>query len=385
MSKAEPDAMRRPNQRSTTSMVAAGIVALLLIIAPFSALPTGGLLGGDLVNSPSSLQTLALCLTIGALAMSYDVIMGYTGLFSFGHALFFAIGSYAFAMLLTLTELGFTAAVLGAVLVTVIASVALNAIALRATAIAFSMVTLALVQLASTIIGRNYLSTGGENGIPLPGDRMPSLLVGVFNAQYVYWLAVALFIVVFAIASYVTSTRMGRVWQAIRENELRVSVMGLNTYMYKLAATVVGSTLAGLCGVVYAIVIGTADPTVTTLFYSLGLVLMVVIGGKGRVWGAALGGILYTLLQVRLPEIAATDAIDELPAVLRIPLEGPQILIGLLFIFFIFVIPGGLAGLLVQVGQRLRGRHRGGGGTTVQREGETAPLAPQGEGEVAKT
>lgn len=361
MSEAATAAPPRPARRPAMSAVVAGLVAVVLLAAPFSALPAAGLLGGDLVNSPSSLQTLALCLTIGALAMSYDVIMGYTGLFSFGHALFFAIGSYAFAMLLTLSNLGFTASVVCALLVTVVAAVALNAIALRATAIAFSMVTLALVQLASTIIGRNYLSTGGENGIPLPGNRMPSLLVGVFNAQYVYWLSVALFIAVFAIANYVTSTRMGRVWQAIRENELRVSVMGLNTYVYKLAATVVGSTLAGLCGIVYAIVIGTADPTVTTLFYSLGLVLMVVIGGKGRVWGAALGGILYTLLQVRLPEIAASEGIENLPAFLRMALEGPQILIGLIFIFFIFVIPGGLAGLLVQVGGRLRGRAADGG------------------------
>lgn len=346
----------QPVPRRATSVVVAGVVALVLLAAPFSTLPAAGLLGGDLINSPSSLQTLALCLTIGALAMSYDVIMGYTGLFSFGHALFFAIGSYAFAMLLTLSDIGFAASVVCALLITVVASVALNAVALRATAIPFSMVTLALAQLASTIIGRNYLSTGGENGIPLPGDLMPSLLVGVFNAQYLYWLAVVLFIVVFAIARYVTSTRMGKVWQAIRENELRVSVMGLNTYVYKLAATVVGSTLAGLCGIVYAIVIGTADPTVTTLFYSLGLVLMVVIGGKGRVWGAALGGILYTLLQVRLPEIAASEGVEDLPAFLRITLESPQILIGLIFIFFIFVIPGGLAGLLVQVGDRLRGR-----------------------------
>ena len=367
--------------RSFTPRRLVGPVLLLalgvfLACAPYLPLKTFGILP-DALNSPGSLQLLAIMFTVAALAASFDILVGHTGLFSFGHALFFAIGAYGFAMTLTLTDLGFGPAVLAGLGATVLGAVVVNAVALRASLIAFSMVTLACAQLASIIVNRNYFRTGGEEGITLPYQKMPAVFVGIVNTKYTYWTALALLAVVVAVTVWVTSTRLGRVWHAIRENELRVSVMGLSVYWYKFASAVFASTLAGLCGIVYAIVLGTADPSVTGLFYSLGLIVMVILGGKGTVWGAVVGGLLYTLLEQRLPVVAQSDAIASLPAALRIPLSEPQLLLGAVFVVFIFVLPGGLA----DAARRLARRRRD---DRPQRPGATrpapdpAPAAPAG-------
>jgi branched-chain amino acid transport system permease protein len=331
--------------RRVVGSIAVLAVVVLLFLAPQMSISTGGVLP-DTINHPGTMQMLAIILIIGALAVSYDLMMGYTGLFSFGHALFFALGSYSFAMMLALTDVGFWTAALVALGVSVVSSLVVNAIALRASLIAFSMVTLAIAQLFATITGRNYFHTGGDEGVSIPPTKMPPSFAGIFNTSNLYLLAVWLLIVVFVVSKLLTMTRLGRVWQALRENELRVSVMGYNAYLYKLSVAAISGFLAGVCGIVYAVVLGGADPTVTGLFYSLGLIVMVTLGGKGRVWGALIGGILYTYLQQRLPVLAGSGAVQSLPGWLRIPLSEPQLLLGVVFLLFIFFLPGGLAQLI---------------------------------------
>ncbi|MFR9804075.1 branched-chain amino acid ABC transporter permease [Pseudonocardia sp. RS010] len=339
--------------------IAAVVLAVLLVLAAcvplMRGVPTGGALPGTL-SSPGSLQVLAVALCVAALATTYDLLLGYTGLFSLGHALFFATGSYGFAMTLALTDAGFGVSVLVGLGVTLVMAVLVNAVALRTTAIAYSMVTLAIAQLASIVVGRNYWGTGGEEGITLPFEKLPSGFHGVVNTRNVYWTALALFVVVVTVVALLTRTRVGRLWQAIRENELRVSVMGVDVYLHKLGVAVISSLLAGACGIVYCIVLGTAEPSVTTLFFSLGLVVMVILGGKGRVWGAALGGVLYVLLEQRLPSLASSESVQGLPAWLRIPLSEPELLLGVVFVLFIFFVPGGLASLIVRLFERPKTR-----------------------------
>lgn len=330
------------------SGIAVGTLALILLaVIPFLKVTTGGFLPGAL-NSPGSLQVLAVVLIIAALATSYDIVLGYAGLFSFGHALYFALGSYTFAMMMAHTEAGVWSSVGAAILVTVVGALLVNAVALRAKLIAFSMVTLAVTQVAFIFVSRNYFGTGGDEGLSVPFAKMPTGLVGIVNTRNIYWLALGLLVFVFAVSMWITSTRLGHTWQAVRENELRVQVMGQNVYLYKLSAIMVGSTLAGVCGIVYTIALGSADPQVTGIFYSLGLIVMLIIGGKGRIWGAVLGGAIYTSLEQRLPTLAASEAVDTLPVWLKIPLSEPTLLIGVIFIIFIFALPGGLASIIVK-------------------------------------
>ena len=342
MSTAIDTPVRRTRRRLVGPIVAI-VIAALLFIVPFLNVPTFGILPNNL-NRPGSLQVLAVVLTICALAVTFDIVFGYTGLLSFGHAMFFTLGGYGFAMTLKLTDLGFGVAVLVGILASIVGAVFVNAIALRATGVAFSMVTLAVAQLINIMISRNYFGSGGEEGLTLPFQAMPTFFIGIRNTQNLYWLALALLIIVVALALWVTSTRLGHSWKAVRENELRMKVMGVNTYLTKLSATVIASVLAGACGIVYVIVLGTAEPKISGLLFSLSLIVMVVLGGRGRIWGAVLGAALYTLLEQRLPTVAALPAIADLPAVFRIPLSEPQLLLGIAFIIFIYALPGGITG-----------------------------------------
>lgn len=318
--------------------------AALLACAPLLDLPTFGLLP-DRLAAPGSLQLLALCLVFGALAMSYDVLFGFTGLLSFGHALFFASGAYTFAIAVGVLHLSGAAALGLTLAVALVLPLVVGAISLRTSGIAFAMVTLAFAQAGAVLVGQDpWHATGGELGLALDYDRLPAVLVGVANTRWLYWLALALLVVVAAAVWWSTGSVTGRVWQAIRENGRRVEMLGLRPYAFKLAAFVTGSFLATLCGIVYVLLVGGANPSVTTAEFTLAILVMVVLGGAGSGWGALLGGIVYTYLDLRLVAIAGSPALESLPAPLRIPLSQPLFILGLIFILVVLFQPDGITG-----------------------------------------
>jgi branched-chain amino acid transport system permease protein len=208
------------------------------------------------------------------------------------------------------------------------------------------MVTLAFAQAGSILVGKNPSGlTGGEEGLGLDFDKLPEWTVGVLNTKNLYWLALAYAAVVFVVARWAVESSPGRVWQAIRENELRVEVLGLRPLWFKLSAFVLSSFLATAGGVVYLLLIGGATPEVTTASFTLTLLVMVVIGGSGTTWGALLGGALYTYLDHRLGALADSGTVQGLPSVLRTPLSEPLFILGTLFVLLVFFLPGGLAAL----------------------------------------
>jgi branched-chain amino acid transport system permease protein len=209
------------------------------------------------------------------------------------------------------------------------------------------MVTLAFAQAGQVLVQKNPRSlTGGEEGLGLNYDAIPDALVGVLNTKHLYWLALAYTAVVFLAVRWAVNSSPGRVLQAIRENEQRVEVIGLQPFRFKLLAFVLASFLATAGGVVWLLVLGTgASPQVTTANFTLTLLVMVVIGGAGTRYGALLGGFLYTLLDQRLGSLAGSTRIEDLPTVLSTPLSEPLFILGTLFVLLVFFVPGGLAGL----------------------------------------
>ncbi|WP_370615328.1 branched-chain amino acid ABC transporter permease [Mumia sp. Pv 4-285] len=334
-----------------TPWAVVGTLLVVLACIPFMSFTTGGFLPYE-INSPGSLQVLALVLVTAALAVSFDLVFGYTGLISFGHALFFTLGGYGFVMVLVHTDLGFGPAVLIGLGAATLGGLLVNSVALRVAALSFAMVTLAFAEVVAIGIGRNYWGTGGEEGLAIPYEKMPEQLIGVLNTKNIYWLALATLVVVIAVALWATSTRLGKMWQAIRENDLRVNVMGINTYLYKLIGTTLSALLAGICGIAYVIVLGSAVPHMSGLMFSLSLIVMVVIGGRGCIWGAALGATIYVLLEQRLPVLASSEGVKGLPEVVRIPLSEPQLLLGVAFIALIYFLPGGIAGMFTKLRTR---------------------------------
>ncbi|WTJ47480.1 branched-chain amino acid ABC transporter permease [Streptomyces atratus] len=328
---------------------------LVLALAPFSALPLPGLLDGPL-GSPGSLQLLATCLLFGALATGYDLLLGRTGLLSFGHALYFAAGSYATNTLLLEAGLPFAVSALLGVCCGIVLALVLGSVSLRVTGIGFSMVTLAFAQAGSILVSRNPGGlTGGEEGRAAPAELLPSGLVGIENTANLYWLALAYLVLTLAVVHRAVNSPTGRVWEGIKENERRVEVLGLKPYGFKLTAFVLAGALAALGGLVHLLLTGGSTPQTTTSDFTLSLLVMVVLGGSGTRWGPMAGGILYTWADHRLGDLAGSGAVAELPAVLRVPLSQPLFLLGVLFVAVVHLLPGGLARLPSRLAAARRG------------------------------
>jgi branched-chain amino acid transport system permease protein len=327
------------------------VAAALLVFAallPELQIRVPGVLPGP-SWTPGSLQLLGLCLLIGALAVTYNLVFAVTGLLSFGHALYFAVGCYVFAMLLEHAQLGIVPAALLTLLIGAVVALLVGLVSLRVTGIAFAMVTLAFAQAASVLVLQNVHSlTGGEEGLGLATAKLPAALVGVQNTQNLYWIALGVAVVVLAAVGWIVASRAGHLMMAVRENPLRVSVLGIRPYVVRLIAFTASGVLATVIGMAYALLEGGASPQVTTSSFTLTLLVMVVLGGLGSRWGAMLGGVVYTLLDQRLGVLAASDGVSSLPSALRVPLSQPAFLLGALFVVVVIFLPGGLTGLVAR-------------------------------------
>jgi branched-chain amino acid transport system permease protein len=321
------------------------------------------------LNTPGTLQLLATCFVFGGVALTYDLLFGFTGLLSFGHALYFAVGVYVVTIAVTKWHWSFLAAIAFTALVGLLLPLVLGSVSLRVGGIAFAMVTLAFAQAGSVLAFKNPFGwTGGEEGLGADYTKLPAWTVGILNTRHLYWVALAYAAVVFFVVHWSVDSSPGHVWQAIRENELRVQVLGLRPYVYKLQVFVLASFLATAGGVVYLLLYSGATTEVTTANFTLTLLIMVVLGGTGTRWGAMLGGILYTWANQRLTDASSSHAVSSMPGVLRTPLQQPLFVLGILFILVVFFVPGGLA----QAGrlrrprtiQRLRDAVRPQGGVT---------------------
>lgn len=326
------------------------IVAGLLALAPFVPFGVPVLFNGP-IGSPGTLQVLAVALVLAGLAMSYDILFGYTGLLSFGHALPFALGVYGTNLLMLHAGMSFPVAVAVALVGNVAVAALLGAVALRTSGVAFAMVTLAFAEAFSLLVLTDPLRfLGGEEGLTLASEQLPDIFRGVMNTRYIYWLALGVAFLTFVVARRVVSSRAGRVFEAIRENEGRVEMMGLRPFSFKLSSFVISSALAALCGSVYLLVVRGANAGVTTPDFTLAILVMVVLGGAGKLWGAALGGFVYGILTLRLSAVATSDAIDALPHWLSGPLSEPLFVLGVLFVLLVLFVPGGLS----DIGNKVR-------------------------------
>lgn len=328
--------------RKLRPVVVVGVIAILASF-PFVHRSLGALLPGP-INSVGSLTMLSMMLVIAALALTLYLLIGVAGMLSFGHALYFALGAYGSVMLANVTDLPFLVTAIISVVGATLVAIIINGLALRAGVIGFSMITLAFAELMSLGVDRGYLGSGGDTGVILQLESTPLVFRGISNIPNLYWMALGLVCVVYGLVWLAEHrSRFGRVWISIRENELRTESLGFDVYKYKLSAAVFASCLASVCGVAYALVTGGAQPDITQVLYSLGLVLMVILGGRGVIWGALLGGLLYMYLTLRLPGMLGASANVHVPDFIAIPMTQPAFLLGLCFVLIVLFLPGGIA------------------------------------------
>ncbi|WP_445154776.1 branched-chain amino acid ABC transporter permease [Arthrobacter sp. Hor0625] len=343
---------------------AAGLAGvLLLVLLPLLNISLPGVLPGP-SYTPGSLQLLAMCMLMAAAALTYHLLLGVAGLLSFGHALYFGAGVYGLAIILQNLEIPLLPAMGLTLLIVIVLAHVVGSISLRVSGIPFAMVTLAFAQAGSVIVGRNPEGqTGGDEGLTLRTDNLPDFLVGVVNTRNLYWLALAVLVAVFIIVTWVQSSRAGHAAAAVRENELRVRVLGLQPYLVKLLIFVLSATLVGVIGMVFLLLQSGAVPRAISSDLTITLLVMVVLGGVGSRWGAVIGGVFYTILDQRLTTLANSDAVKALPDILRVPLSEPLFILGTLFILVVLFLPGGLAGTAERLAQRRRGPRPGGAET----------------------
>ena len=331
---------------ATGKRIAAVLLALALLYAiPYSTIQLPGVFDGPL-DSPGVLQLLAVCLVFAGLALSYDLLFGHTGIMSFGHGLFVTGGMYVTTILVNHAGYSLLISALAGLGVGLGAAVLLGAVALRVDGIGFAMVTLAFGQAVSLlVISGSPTLTGGEQGQTLNAAAVPAALSGIRNTANLYWLALAYLVLCAAVVWWLTTSVPGRVMRAVKENPHRVEVLGLNPYLFKLLAFVVAGVLATGGGVVYLLLLGGATPTVSGSDFTLGLLVMVVLGGAGRRWGVVAGGVLYAYADQSLTRLSGSSSVAALPGLLRGPLQQPLFLLGVSFVAVVFFLPGGLATL----------------------------------------
>jgi branched-chain amino acid transport system permease protein len=314
-----------------------GVLLFLLAVAP--------LIEGNPLAKPGLQQTLTVAFIYGGLALTYDLLFGFTGLLSFGHALFFATGLYLTCIFINNDVFPWYFAMLAAVALTAVLATLIGAASLRTKGITFAMVTLAFGEAGHVIVNRNFFGlTGGEYGISLNAEKVPQFWIGVVNTKYLYWTALIAMVLVYVVIWWVTESSAGRVFAALRDNEQRVQVLGLDTQRFKLLSFVVAGTLAGFLGVIMLIAAGTATPRFAEASLTIALLLMVILGGAVTRWGAVLGGILYSISTTRMQDLTQQPFFTDLPNIIGGPLSEPALTLGVLFILVVMFAPGGLSG-----------------------------------------
>ena len=249
---------------------------------------------------PTYLQSLMTRMLIFAIfAMSLDLIFGYTGLLSLGHAAFFGVAAYTVGLMMVrydvdLFWIGAPAAILSSAFVAGVFGI----IALRVSGVYFLLVTFALGQLIfSAVLSIGWLSTAGTEGVT--GIRRPDLGFIDFtwdNLRFYYFVGI-IFSICCLILFQIVRSPFGAALQGIRENEPRMRALGYNTWLYQYIVFVIAGAFAGVAGIFFAYHNGIIVPANVGIAMSGTIIFMVIIGGTGKLYGAAAGAMGITLLQ----------------------------------------------------------------------------------------
>jgi len=340
-----------------------GLIGLALTFAPF------------LFPDVRAQEVAARICIFVVLVASYDLLIGYTGIVSFAHTMFFGLGAYGTAMALKTMGPGFDAILLGGgagVLAALVLAVLIGLLSLRVKAIFFAMVTLAAASVMLVLASQLSDLTGGEDGMTYEVPRLFSAatklltdadgkalrlfgvaLNGKIAAYYFVFLSsLALFVLMLRIVG----SPLGTVLMAIRENEMRAEAIGYRVVAYRTAIFCIAAVIAALAGVLRAVWLKYIGPEVALSFaIMIDILLMVVIGGMGTMIGAVIGVVVMSLAQFYLKDLMEVGAAATADLPLLPDLLNPDrwlLWLGLLFILLVYFFPAGVAGTLMGKGTR---------------------------------
>ena len=335
----------------TASIPAAAGRRRPLILAVLAGVALALVLFGPLFLDRFSLNVLTRSMIYAILAITVDLLWGFTGILTFGQAAFFGIGAYASAMLLT--HIGSSPALLGlalvlAIVVPVVLGVAVGWLSFYygSTPIYATVISLVFPIVITQLIYSGGTLTGSSSGL-VGYFGLPFGLEGFFRLSGICLVVVAVAALVFV------RSDAGRVLTAIRDNETRCAYLGLNTQRIKIALTAILAGVAGLAGFLYANASGVVAPENTGFVFGTELVVWTALGGRGTVLGPVLGTIGIDYLSAHLS--------GELPFLW-------QLIVGALFVVMIIFLPNGLAALVTRFTRRGRGEAVAAGGPDLVAE-----------------
>ncbi len=314
-----------------------------------------------------ALNVAAKIIVFIVLVASFDLLLGYTGIVSFAHTMFFGIGAYGVAI--ASARLGPTWEALAtgvsvALVTSLLLSLLIGLFSLRVKAIFFAMITLAVASAFLSLASQLSDFTGGEDGLTfkLPEALRPDTMyldVPLFGAAidgrllsyYVlYFVALGLVLVMLRIVN----SPFGRVLQAIRENDFRAEAIGYRTVVYRTLSNVLSALFATLAGCLLALWLRYNGPDTTLSFeIMLDVLLIVVIGGMGTIYGAVIGSVLFVLAQSYLQDLMklGASAVEGVPVLSQLISPDRWLLwLGILFVLSVYHFPAGVVGRLRAIG-----------------------------------
>lgn len=338
-----------PRSRTLALMLLA--IFLGLAVAPF-AFP-----------GVKALNVAAKVLIFVVLVASFDLLLGYTGIVSFAHTMFFGIGAYGVAIASGKLGAGWGALALGlgaALLVSLLLSLAIGLFSLRVRAIFFAMITLAVAAAFQTLASQLSDWTGGEDGLtfkmpewlspsfePFENEIFGTLIDGRIISYYLLFV-LALLLVLMLLR--IVNSPFGRVLQAIRENEFRAEAIGCRVVIYRTTSSVLSALFACVAGAMLAVWLRYNGPDTTLSFeIMMDCLLIVVIGGMGTIYGAVIGSVIFLVAQSYLQDLLrlGSEAAVSLPWLSALLSPDRWLLwLGLLFVLSVYYFPTGVVGRL---------------------------------------
>ena len=320
-----------------------------------------------------ALNVAAKILVFIVLVASYDLLLGYTGIVSFAHTMFFGIGAYGIAIASTRMavdgEVGWGAVgagLAGGLVVSLLLSLLIGLFSLRVKAIFFAMITLAVASAFLTLASQLSDFTGGEDGLnfKVPEALRPAteyleepflgaMIDGRFAAYYLLFFAAAALVLLML---RIVNSPFGRVLQAIRENDFRAEAIGYRTVVYRTLSNVLAALFATCAGALLALWLRYNGPDTSLSFeIMLDILLIVVIGGMGTVYGAVIGSVLFVLAQSYLQNLMQLGAgmVEGVPVLSQLVSPDRWLLwLGVLFVLAVYHFPSGIVGRLRAGGRR---------------------------------
>ena len=334
------------------------VLALMLVL-----ILAGLLLTPFIFPGAKALNVAAkICIFI-VLVSSFDLLLGYTGIVSFAHTMFFGIGAYGIAIALTRfgpTWQGVAVGVVAALAVSLVLSLVIGLFSLRVKAMFYAMITLAVASAFMTMASQFSEFTGGEDGLSFkvpelltPGFSLreaPFLGVSLDGKLITFYLLIAVTVVLFLVMLRIVNSPFGRVLQAIRENEFRAEALGYRTVSYRTSSNVLSAMFATLAGTLLALWLRYNGPDTSLSFeIMVDLLLMVVIGGMGTLYGSVVGAALFIVAQNYLQDLMklAGNAAAGIPLLRDLVHPDRWLLwLGILFILSVYRFPAGIVGNL---------------------------------------